>query len=60
MNLTHWFPAFMAVATIIANAAITYATVSRHESELKALREDVQSLLIKSAVLEEKLRDREA
>lgn len=57
MNLSsHWIPAIVAVATVVANAAITYAAVSRHESLLKSLQDDVRDLLIKVAVIEEKLR----
>lgn len=51
MSLYHWLPAIVAIATVIANAAITYASVSRHEKVIEDLREAVQELRTEVAVL---------
>lgn len=51
MNLTAWFPAIVAIVTVVANAAITFSAVSRHERVIEDLREAVQDLRTEVAVL---------
>jgi magnesium-transporting ATPase (P-type) len=51
MNLTSWLPAFVAIATVIANAAITFSAVTRHEKVIEDLRDAVQDLRTEVAVL---------
>ncbi len=51
MSLYLWVPAIMALVTMVANAAITYATVARHERVIEDLRGEVQSLKTEVAVL---------
>ena len=47
----HWVPAIVALLTVVANAAITYAAVSRHERVIEDLRADVQQAKTDIAVL---------
>lgn len=51
MNVTQWFPAIVAIATMIANAAMTYAAVARHEKAIARLDELVQELRTDIAVI---------
>ncbi len=51
MEIYHWVPGMAAVATVIANAAITHAAVSRHERIIEGLTGDVQDLKTEVAVL---------
>jgi magnesium-transporting ATPase (P-type) len=51
MNVTSWLPAVVAICTIIANAAVTFSAVSRHERVLEDLRDAVQDLRTEVAVL---------
>lgn len=51
MNLASWFPAIVAIATVVANAAITFSAVSRHERVIEDLRDAVQDLRTEVAVL---------
>jgi archaellum component FlaC len=51
VNLTAWFPAIVAIVTVVANAAITFSAVSRHERVIEDLREAVQDLRTEVAVL---------
>lgn len=51
MSIYQWVPALVAIVTVIANAAITYASVSRHEKVIEDLREAVQELRTEVAVL---------
>jgi len=51
MNLASWLPAFVAIATVIANAAITFSAVTRHEKVIEDLRDAVQDLRTEVAVL---------
>ena len=46
-----WVPGMAAVATVIANAAITYSAVSRHERVLEDIERAVQELRTQVAVL---------
>ncbi len=54
LNVYHWVPGLVAVATVIANAAITYSAVSRHERALEELTKAVQDLRTTVAVLKYK------
>lgn len=47
----HWVPGIVAIVTVIANAAITYSAVSRHERVIEDLRTAVQELRTQVAVL---------
>lgn len=47
----HWVPGMAAIATVVANAAITYSAVSRHERVLDSLEAAVQELRTQVAVL---------
>lgn len=51
-----WIPVIVAIGTVIANAAITYAAVTRHERVIEDLRDAVQRLEVSVAVLQSKLR----
>lgn len=51
MNFTGWFPAIVAIGTVIANAAITFSAVTRHERVIEDLRDAVQDLRTEVAVL---------
>jgi magnesium-transporting ATPase (P-type) len=51
VSLTAWFPAIVAIATVVANAAITFSAVSRHERVIEDLRDAVQELRTEVAVL---------
>ena len=51
MEIYHWVPGMAAVATVIANAAITHAAVSRHERIIEGLTASVQDLKTAVAVL---------
>ena len=56
MSISHWVPAIVAIMTMVANAAITYAAVSRHEKVIEDLREAVQRLETAVAVLKVKVK----
>jgi len=49
-------PTIVAVATVVANGAVTYATVSRHEKVIEELRDAVQRLETSVAVLKVKVK----
>ena len=51
MEVFHWVPFAVAVATVIANAAITHSAVSRHEKMLGEHEEAIQRLRERVAVL---------
>ena len=46
-----YLPYIVTIATVIANAAIAYATIARHEKLLESLREAVHELETEVAVL---------
>jgi len=46
-----WVPFTVAIATVIANAAVTYAAVSRHERTIEFHGKDIQDLKLDVAVL---------
>jgi hypothetical protein len=54
VHVYHWIPGMVAVATVIANAAITYSAVSRHERVIEDLTHAVQELRTAVAVLKYK------
>ena len=49
--MTSYLPYIVTVATVIANAAIAYATIARHEKLLESLRQAVQELEKEVAVM---------
>jgi hypothetical protein len=51
LEVYHWVPLTVAVTTVIANAAITYSAVSRHERLIEDLERAVQELRTQVAVL---------
>jgi hypothetical protein len=51
-------PLLIAAGTVIANAAIVYATVWRHERIIEDLREAVADLKTEVAILRERLGDK--
>ena len=51
VNPTSLIPAIIAMVTVIANAAITFSAVTRHERVIEELRETVQELRTDVAVL---------
>lgn len=52
MNIpANWVPAIVAIITVVANAAITFSAVNRHERVIEDLREAVQDLKTEVAVL---------
>ena len=51
MNPSQWVPAMVAITTVIANAAVVYSAVTRHEKVLEDLRTAVQDLRTEVAVL---------
>jgi hypothetical protein len=51
-----WVPGIVAVATVIANAAITHSAVSRHEKAIEANERDINELKTQVAVLKSKLK----
>jgi hypothetical protein len=53
-EIYHWVPGLVAVATVVANAAITYSAVSRHERVIESLTTAVQELRTAVAVLKYK------
>lgn len=57
MTGTEWIPATVAIGTVIANAAITYAAVARHERAIASMLEDVQALKTEVAVLKERTKE---
>ena len=54
IELYHWVPGLVAVSTVVANAAITYSAVSRHERVIESLTTAVQELRTAVAVLKYK------
>jgi SepF-like predicted cell division protein (DUF552 family) len=48
----------IAAGTVVANAAIVYATVSRHERIIEELRDTVHELKTEVAILRERLSDK--
>ena len=51
-ELFKWTPTLVALATLVGVGFVVNSTVNRHEGELASLREDVQDLKTKVAVLE--------
>ena len=51
MEVFHWVPFAVAVATVIANAAITHSAVSRHERVLGEHADLIHELRERVAVL---------
>ena len=51
-ELVRWVPAIVAVVSLVGIGAVVNATVNRHENGLSALKDDVQELKTKVAVLE--------
>ena len=52
MDLLKWTPTVVAIVSLIGVGFVVNSTVNRHEEELSGLREDVQDLKTKVAVLE--------
>lgn len=51
VHVYQWVPGIVAIITVIANAAITYSAVSRHERVLEKLDDAVGRLETEVAVL---------
>lgn len=51
MTISSWFPAIIAIVSIIANGAVTISAVTRHERVIEDLRDAVQQLRTEVAVL---------
>jgi len=52
MDLLKWTPTVVAIVSLIGVGFVVNSTVNRHEAELSGLRDDVQDLKTKVAVLE--------
>ena len=52
MDLLKWTPTVVAIVSLIGVGFVVNSTVNRHEEELSGLRDDVQALKTKVAVLE--------
>ena len=49
-----WTAAIVAISTVIANAAVTYATVKRHEDWMKERGKQLDDLWTWKAVMEDR------
>ena len=49
-----WTAAIVAIATIVANAAITYAAVKRHEEWMERRDQDIEELKRWKAVMDDR------
>lgn len=61
-EILQWVPAVVAIVTVVVNAAVTAAAVSRHDAELKDQRaelKELRGLVTASATFIAVLKDRE-
>jgi len=52
MDLFKWTPTIVALVSLVGVGFVVNSTVNRHEEELSSLRDDVQELKTKVAVIE--------